>query len=87
MALIAILHNNLTLNIAYLIYKGKVMNRTISVITAAMLAFALVGCASTDPVEQERRAVYEQQKKREQADRTQRESDAAVRRMDKTIGK
>lgn len=62
------------------------MNKT-SIVAAALMAIMVTGCASTDPVEQERRAVYEQQKKREQADRAQRESDAAVRRMDKTIGK
>ena len=58
-----------------------------SLMTVALAAVFLGGCAAVDPVEQERRAVYEQQKKREQAERTQREADAAVRRMDREMTK
>lgn len=58
-----------------------------NLMTATLAAVLLAGCAGVDPVEQERRAVYEQQKKREQAERTQREADAAVRRMDREMTK
>ncbi len=58
----------------------------IKAMASALLATVLlVGCSGIDPVEQERRAVYEQQKKRDQAERAQRESDAASRRMDRVI--
>lgn len=54
---------------------------------ALILAVAVlfVGCAGLDPVQKERRAVYEEQKKREAIDRSQRESDAGGRRLDKAI--
>lgn len=57
------------------------------IIYTALLAVVVTGCAGKDPMEQERRAAYEQQKKRDQAERAQRESDAATRRMDRVIGK
>lgn len=45
----------------------------------------ITGCSSLDPVEQERRAVYEQQKKRDAIDRSQREANAASKRLDKAL--
>ena len=48
-------------------------------------AVLLGGCASLDPVQKEKIKVYEEQKKREAIDRSQRESDAGSRRLDKAI--
>lgn len=48
-------------------------------------AVLLGGCASLDPVQKEKIKVYEEQKKREAIDRSQRESDAGGRRLDKAI--
>lgn len=52
---------------------------------AVALTVLFSGCAALDPVEKEKRAVYEEQKKREAIDRAQRETDAAGRRLDKAI--
>src|SRR5690554_4770148 len=53
-------------------FNGVIMR--IKAMASALLATVLlVGCSGIDPVEQERRAVYEQQKKRDQAERAQRE--------------
>ena len=41
--------------------------------------------ASIDPIQKERIKVYEEQKKREKIDRSQRESDAGGSRLDKAI--
>lgn len=54
-----------------------------------LVAFALVGavlvsgCAGLDPVQKEKIRVYEEQKKREKIDRSQSQSDAGGRRLDK----
>lgn len=57
-----------------------------------MVSILFTACASMDPVniekrvvDKEKRAVYEEQKKREAIDRSQRESDAGGRRLDKAI--
>ncbi len=54
---------------------------------ALALATALLftGCSSVDPISKEKRAIYEEQKKREAIDRSQREADAGGRRLDKAI--
>ena len=54
---------------------------------ALALATALffTGCSSVDPISKEKRAIYEEQKKREAIDRSQREADAGGRRLDKAI--
>ncbi|GLR63484.1 hypothetical protein [Marinospirillum insulare] len=55
-------------------------------VTLALAGAVLVGgCASLDPVQQEKIRVYEEQKKRESIDRSQRESDSGGRRLDKAI--
>lgn len=48
-------------------------------------AVLIGGCASIDPIQKERIKVYEEQKKREKIDRSQRESDAGGSRLDKAI--
>lgn len=52
---------------------------------AVALTVLFSGCAALDPIEKEKRAIYEEQKKRETIDRSQRESDAGGRRLDKAI--
>lgn len=55
-------------------------------VTLALASAVLVGgCASLDPVQKEKIKVYEEQKKREAIDRSQREADAGGRRLDKAI--
>lgn len=52
---------------------------------ALALSVLVGGCAGIDPVQKEKIKVYEEQKKREAIDRSQREADAGGRRLDKAI--
>ena len=55
-------------------------------VTLALAGAVFVGgCTSLDPVQKEKVKVYEEQKKREKIDRSQRESDAGGRRLEKEI--
>lgn len=55
-------------------------------VTLALAGAVFVGgCASLDPVQKEKVKVYEEQKKREKIDRSQRENDAGGRRLEKEI--
>lgn len=60
------------------------MNK-LGLILLLMVSVLFTACASVDPVNKERRAVYEEQKKREAIDRSQREADAGGSRLDKAI--
>ncbi len=69
----------------------KIMNK-LGFILLLMVSALFTACVSIDPVkieehvvDKEKRAVYEEQKKREAIDRSQRESDAGGRRLDKAI--
>lgn len=55
-------------------------------VTLALAGAVFVGgCASLDPVQKEKVKVHEEQKKRENAGHAQKETDAAVRRLEKAI--
>lgn len=60
------------------------MNKMLA--TLVLVSMVLVGgCANLDPVQQEKIKVYEEHKKREAASYSQKETDAAVRRLEKAI--
>lgn len=63
------------------------MYRFVLAVLVLATTLLLGACATSNPLEQERRAVYEQQKQREAAERSQREADAASRRLDRAINK
>jgi len=61
------------------------MNNKLWVALILVGAVFVGACTNLDPVQKDKIKVYEEQKKREEIDRSQRESNASGSRLDKAI--